>query len=114
MKQKRLNRQAPILFMIGGGLLLIIAAIMLSAQNTSTIPTSVAISEEEADARVPRVSLDEAKTAYAAGSAIFVDVRSPDVFQLEHISNAINIPLGAIESRLSELDPKQWIITYCT
>ena len=114
MTQRKQNSKILILFIIGGGLLLIAIAITLASQNTSTLPTPGAVSEEEADARVPRVSLVEAKAAHDSGSAIFLDVRSPDAYQLDHIAGAINIPLGAIESRISELDPEQWIITYCT
>jgi len=107
MPQRKQNSKIPILFIIGGGLLLIAVAITLASQNTSTVPIPAAVSEEEADAKVPRVSLVEAKAAHASGSAIFLDVRSPEAYQLDHIAGAINIPLG-------ELDPEQWIITYCT
>jgi 3-mercaptopyruvate sulfurtransferase SseA len=114
---KKQDSKTAVLIVMAGGLLLIAFAINLASQNASATPTStasVALSEEELDARVPRVSLVEAKAALDARSAIFLDVRSPDAYQLEHIAGAINIPLGAIESRLSELDPGQWIITYCT
>lgn len=117
MRRKKQQSKTPILILMGGGLLLIVLAINLASQNASITPsptTSVVLSEEELDARVPRVSLVEAKAALDTGNAIFVDVRSPDAYQVEHIPGSINIPLGAIESRLSELDPEQWIITYCT
>ena len=42
---------------------------------------------------VPRVSLEQALTAYAAGAAIFVDVRSEQSYAISHIA-------GAISSRL--------------
>jgi rhodanese-related sulfurtransferase len=31
-----------------------------------------------------------------------------------HITGAINIPINEIETRLGELDPDTWYITYCT
>ena len=114
MKQRKQNSKTPLLFIIGGGLLLIAAAILLASQNARASPTPAAISEEEADAKVPRVSLVEAKAAHDSGSAIFLDVRSAEAYQIDHIVDAINIPLGELESRNSELDPEQWIITYCT
>jgi 3-mercaptopyruvate sulfurtransferase SseA len=65
---------------------------------------------------VPRVLPDAAKTAFDAGQAIIVDVRSADVYAVEHIAGAISIPLDQIESDPSRLnlDKNQWIITYCT
>ena len=68
------------------------------------------------EAEVPRVSLEQALTAYSAGAAVFVDVRGPDAYDLSHIVGAINIPLGTIEADPNNLnlDKDQWIITYCT
>ena len=68
------------------------------------------------EAEVPRVSVEEAQTALNSGSAIVVDVRSPEAFQASHVAGAINIPLGEIETNPTGLNlPKdQWIITYCT
>jgi hypothetical protein len=114
MKQRKQNSQTPILFIVGIGLLLIAVALMLVSQNASTAPTPVALSEEEADAQVPRVSLVEAKAVYDAGSAIFLDVRSVEAHQTSRIPDSINIPLADLEARIAELDPEQWIITYCT
>ena len=61
-----------------------------------------------------RVSLADAETALDSGTAVFVDVRGADVYAMSHIPGALSIPLAEIEMRLNELDPAQWIITYCT
>lgn len=68
------------------------------------------------EAEVTRVSLEEALTAYAAGTAVFVDVRSKQSFDISHIPGALYIPLGEFETNISGIDlPKDaWIITYCT
>lgn len=68
------------------------------------------------DADVTRVSAPEAKAAVEAGEAVIVDVRSGDSYQLEHIPEALSIPLEDIEQApaVLELDPSKWIITYCT
>ena len=68
------------------------------------------------EAEVPRVSVEVARTALEGGSAVIVDVRSPEAFEDGHIAGAINIPLGEIENnpRGLVLDKEQWIITYCT
>lgn len=113
-KKNKIN-PTPLFIFVGGGLLLIVAAILLATQNASPSPTpAAAFEEEETYPEIPRVSLDEAKAALDAGSAIFVDVRSAEAYAGGHIAGAINIPLAELESRLSELDKAQWIITYCT
>jgi ArsR family transcriptional regulator len=42
-----------------------------------------------------------------------LDVRPEDEFALGHLPGAVNIPLRALELRLSELDPAQEIVAYC-
>ena len=82
---------------------------------TSPHPTQtieVPLSEDQ----VKRVSLEDAKTAFDNGTAIFVDVRSEQAFAQSHIPGAINIQLGEFETNPTELDipTDHWIITYCT
>ena len=115
-KQKKQN--FPVLFLAAGGLLLLLAAVVLIAQNGAsqavpTLPVSSA-QEEETYPEIARVSLAEAKAALDAGSAVFLDVRDPEPYAANHISGALNIPLGELETRQKDLDPNQWIITYCT
>lgn len=113
MTQRKQNLAMPIL-LVGGGLLLIIAAVLFAIQTTSTAPASAPSHDEETHPEIPRVPLDEAKSALDSASAIFVDVRSAEAYQASHIAGAINIPLAELELRISELNPNQWIITYCT
>lgn len=63
---------------------------------------------------VTRVSLKDARAAYDQKTAIFVDVRGKDAYDLSHVTGALNIPLADIPNRANELDPHAWIITYCT
>ena len=49
-----------------------------------------------------------------ARQAVFIDARDPLSYQGGHIPGALNIPVDQIESYFKDLDPKQWIITYCT
>lgn len=116
MKRRKAPRSPiPLFLAIGGGLLLIAAAFLLANQNSAPTPTPVAAShEEETYPDIPRVSLDEVKAAIDAGTAVVVDVRSAEAYAGGHIAGAINIPLAEIESRIAEIDPNQWIITYCT
>ena len=108
-------------------LLLVTLACNASLPKTASAPTQPVISTLElpqgqdndllqTEAKVPRVTVEEAKTAFDSGEAIIVDVRSAESYAEGHIAGAISIPLGSIESNPSglDLDKNQWIITYCT
>jgi len=47
------------------------------------------------------------------GLVTVLDVRPEEEFQLGHVPGAVNIPLGDLQRRLGELDPKQEIVAYC-
>ena len=68
------------------------------------------------EAEVPRVTVEEAKAALDNGTAIIVDVRSGQAYDLSHIPGALTIPLGEFETNPKKISlPKDgWIITYCT
>jgi len=68
----------------------------------------------QANASVPRISLQEAKSRLDAKTALVVDVRSRDSFAQGHIKGAINVPLDQIDSLLSRLPKEQDIILYCS
>jgi ArsR family transcriptional regulator len=59
------------------------------------------------------VSREELVKRSRAGAVTILDVRPEDEFALGHLPNALNVPLRALEARLSELDPKKEIIAYC-
>jgi hypothetical protein len=65
---------------------------------------------------VPRVPIEAAYTAYTAGAAIIVDVRSAARYNESHVVGALSIPLDEFETDISNvgLAKEQWIITYCT
>lgn len=116
--RKQKTQNYPVLFLVAGGILLLLAAVVLIAQNGAsravpTLPVSGG-QEEETYPEIARVSLAEAKAALDAGSAVFIDVRDAEPYAANHISGALNIPLGELETRRNELDSNQWIITYCT
>ena len=111
------QRKALALVLVAlGGILLLAAglwvAFSLPPQTVATASPSVPPPND--DVAVPRVSLQEARAAFDAGSATFVDTRSLGSYEASHIAGAISIPLGETLERLQELDPGQWIITYCT
>jgi rhodanese-related sulfurtransferase len=69
---------------------------------------------EPPDPEVPRITIEEAKAAYDEGAAVFVDVRDASAYALGHVPGAVLMDLPEVKARLGELDPNQWIITYCT
>lgn len=68
----------------------------------------------ETQDEVPRVTASEAYKAINSDVAVLLDVRAEGYFKDKHAVGAINIPLAELESRLSDLDPETWYITYCT
>ena len=59
------------------------------------------------------VSRQELLERSRAGAVTILDVRPEDEFALGHLPHAVNVPLRALEARLSELDPSMEIIAYC-
>lgn len=117
MSKRKQNPTIPILI-AAGGLLLLAAAVLLLNQNNpgasqvTAQPTTPSVSLPGSD--IPRISLADAKAAYDAGEAVFLDVRLADAFASSRIQGAVNIPEGELSTRLAELDPADWIIPYCT
>ena len=118
-KRKQQKKQSfPIGLLVAGSILLALAVGMfLSQDGTGQVTSQTSVSsghEEETFPEIERVSLEEAKAAFEARTAVFVDVRGDQAYAAAHVAGSISLPLGEIESRLGELDPNQWIITYCT
>jgi 3-mercaptopyruvate sulfurtransferase SseA len=105
----------PIIF-IALGILLILGALYLIYINPANQenPQGNLSNQEEQVSGVSRVSLEEAKTAFDTQEAVFLDVRDSAAYLENHIPGAVSIPLTELEARFGELDPKAWIITYCT
>lgn len=116
-KRKPAKQKFPVLALVVGGLLLLISAVLfIQFQNnqTASLPSSASGQAEIPYPEIERVSLADARSALDAGTAVFVDVRLADAYAARHISGALNIPSNETQTRLAELDPNQWIITYCT
>jgi 3-mercaptopyruvate sulfurtransferase SseA len=114
-KRKPKKQKFPMLILIAGGLLLLVSTAWLLFQSTSSpAPTVTAVQGGQTYSEVERVSIADARAALDAGTAVFLDVRIADAYTIQHITSALNIPEAEIGTRLAELDPNQWIITYCT
>ncbi len=98
-----------------GGLLLVVAVVVLLVQSQQpAVPTNNTQTREIPFPEVERVSVQDAQAAFEAGTVVFVDTRTLDAFNAGHIPGAISIPENEIDARFSELNPNDWIITYCT
>ena len=106
--------------------MLIVAMLACNALSPTAEPTPVVILEPTNPSHpsnlpateddVPRVEVEVAYTAYVAGAAIILDVRSKASFSELHVVDALSIPLDQFEIDIDSvnLDKGQWIITYCT
>jgi rhodanese-related sulfurtransferase/DNA-binding transcriptional ArsR family regulator len=59
------------------------------------------------------VSRAELVSRLQDGSAVLLDVRPEDEFELGHVPGALNIPPAKLDERLSELPADREIIAYC-
>lgn len=88
--------------------------LVLAACAPSTLQPEPEIPGVAVPQQVERITLEESKAAFDNDSALFLDVRSEAAYEASHIPGAVSIPLQFLEPRIEELDPEQWIITYCT
>lgn len=120
-KQKNKASGSIVLMVIGG--LLIVGAItgflfMLPRGSSQSSGGQVSNNDQSAQGiegnfpNIERVSIQDARAAYDQGSAVFVDVRTPEEYDQGRIVGALSIPLLDLPDRIGELDPNAWIITY--
>jgi len=97
---------------------LVAGVFLLAATLISCAPPAPQAGQDSPAAIAPgeiqRVTLEESKVAFDNEEAVFLDVRSASSYAASHIPGALSIPLAEIDGRIGELDPDQWIITYCT
>jgi len=63
---------------------------------------------------VARISVADAKAAFDAGTAFFVDSRAEAAYKVERIKGAINIPGGTLDAKIKQLPKDKKIIVYCS
>lgn len=61
-----------------------------------------------------RISLADAKKEFDAGTAVFIDVRTSDVYKQERIKGALNIPLNELDANINKIPKGKKIIAYCS
>ena len=103
-------------WLIAAGALLIVAAILVTAnRGSSTATTAPATSASNIPyPDVPRIPAADSRARQEAGTAIILDVRSQQEFDQSHAADAVWIPLAELEARVNELPKDQEIIAYCT
>lgn len=91
----------------------VLAALRVVAErNVAEVEQVVRSYFNERDA-LEAVSREELLQRSRTGAVTVLDVRPEDEFALGHLPGAVNIPLRALEQRLSELDPTNEIVAYC-
>jgi 3-mercaptopyruvate sulfurtransferase SseA len=82
-----------------------------AAQSTTAIPPPT----QNAEDKIPRVKVDEAKKMVAEGKAIFIDVRGADAYKMSHIKGALDVPQTKLNGGdFSGLPKDKLIIAYCS
>jgi 3-mercaptopyruvate sulfurtransferase SseA len=109
-KRTQKNDMLPVII-IGVGALLVVIVLLLQIIQS---PNPTTAGQDIPEPGIERVSLANSKAAFDEKSAMFLDVRDSGSFEASHIPGAVNIPFALLETRINELDPNQWIITYCT
>ena len=84
----------------------------VAVRNVAEVDGVVRSYFHERDSMEP-VSRTELRKRFKEGLVAVLDVRPADEFAVGHIPGAINIPVGELKRRLSELPRKQEVIAYC-
>ncbi|MEO6213872.1 MAG: molybdopterin-synthase adenylyltransferase MoeB [Vicinamibacterales bacterium] len=64
--------------------------------------------------KIPEITVEELKQRLDRGDDVqLVDVREPNEFQICRIEGSTLIPLGQLEARIAELDPRSDIVVHC-
>lgn len=89
-----------------------VTAALNSEASVNTVPEATVAATPADDAA--RISLADAKAAFDAGKALFVDSRAEAAYKAEHIKGAINITGGTLDANLKRLPKDKKIIVYCS
>ena len=84
--------------------------------GTPGSPVRITRSSNEMDhiiAAARRITREDAAKLVQQGRAVYVDVRSKEMFDKGHIRGAISIPGSVIVSRVADIPAGKMAITYC-
>lgn len=66
------------------------------------------------ESTVARISLTEAKKAFDAGTAVFVDTRDSSSYNFSRIKGALHLPMSEYATGWQKLPKGKKIIAYCS
>ncbi len=81
-----------------------------SAKDPVNVAAMIAINQVEGKNNV--IFWDEVNK-YKQNGALFLDIRDKMSYELDHLDNAINIPLTSLREKLHELPKDKEIVVYC-
>ena len=81
-----------------------------SVQSKNAAKTETAHVDEDA----PRITLEDAKKDFDAGTAVFVDTRGAQAYDGEHIKGAINVSVNELQEKINTIPTNKKIIAYCS
>jgi rhodanese-like protein len=82
-----------------------------AAHSATAIPSP----PQNAEDKIPRVKVEEAKRLVAEGKAIFIDVRLADAYKTSHIKGALEVPIDKLKAGdFKDLPKDKLIIAYCS
>jgi hydroxyacylglutathione hydrolase len=85
-----------------------------SGSNTTSASAPAAPTTSMPGDGVRRMTTAELRDALERGTAVVVDVRSPEAYKVSHIKGALNIPEGEIVARKDEMPRDKTIVFYCS
>lgn len=108
------SKFVPVLLMVVGAGLITAALVWTFSQiSAASTPQNQSLADVQDNyPHIERVTAADAKLAFDQGAAVFVDVRDLEEYEQAHIPGAISMPEYEVASRIGELDPDDWIITY--
>lgn len=83
----------------------LLTALMLTACGGAETKATAGGSPATSAAALKEVDVGVLKAAKDAGEVVLIDVRTPAEFADGHAPGAVNIPLDALQARMSELEP---------
>jgi hypothetical protein len=86
-----------------------------AAQSATQSATAIPAPPQNAEDKIPRVKVDDAKKMIAEGKAIIIDVRGADAYKMSHIKGALDVPLTKLDTgEIKDLPKDKLIIAYCS
>ena len=63
--------------------------------------------------KIKTITVDDLNEVLTNEKIVVLDVRLKNEFNVQHLKNAINIPLNELQERITELNPKDELLIYC-